>query len=220
MVCGGCSLRAVLLFFFGAFGDSFGIFSGATTGRDSGAVSGNPAPSSVTFALSNQREMLVFRSSIAAHPPIAKLAERAIETSATRARIDVAIVGVAGSIVDVGAGARMALQGCHTVNSAPPAGLPCVGRRPRTWTSSSHVAEQEIAHGSAGTQRNGGNLLSSHPPAHCAALKDCSSPGTAAPRRRSRDGSIQTNCARSWCRGLAIHVAQRLLGWRRRGGTR
>ena len=29
-VCGGCSLRAVLIFFFGALGDSFGIFSDAT----------------------------------------------------------------------------------------------------------------------------------------------------------------------------------------------
>ena len=100
-VCGGCSLRAVLIFFLGALGDAFGIFSGATTVGVSGVVPGNPAPSSVKFAVSNQREMLAFRSSIAAHPPIPKLAERAIETSATRARarIDLAIVGVAGSIV-------------------------------------------------------------------------------------------------------------------------
>ena len=104
-VCGFCSLRAVLIFFFGALGGSFGIFSGATTRGDSGAVPGNPTPSSGKFAVSNQREMPAFRSSIAAHPPIPKLAERAIETSATRARarIDLAIVGVAGSIVDVGA---------------------------------------------------------------------------------------------------------------------
>jgi hypothetical protein len=97
-VCGGCSLRAVLIFFFGALEDTFGIFSGATSG-DSGAVPGNPATSSGKFAVSNQREMLALRSSIAAHPPIPKLAERAIETSATRARarIDLAIVGVAGS---------------------------------------------------------------------------------------------------------------------------
>ena len=124
-VCGGCSLRAVLIFFFGALGDAFAIFSGATTTGDSGAVPGNPTPSSGKFAVSNQREMLAFRSSIAAHPPIPKLAERAIETSATRARarIDLAIVGVAGSIVDVGAGARMPPQGCHTVNTVPPAGL-------------------------------------------------------------------------------------------------
>ena len=136
-VCGFCSLRAVLIFFFGALGGSFGIFSGATTRGDSGAVPGNPTPSSGTFAVSNQREMLAFRSSIAAHPPIPKLAERAIETSATRARarIDLAIVGVAGSIVDVGAGARMAPQGCHTVNSVPPAGLRGRAPRdlPRTW---------------------------------------------------------------------------------------
>jgi len=124
-VCGGCSLRAVLIFFFGALGDAFAIFSGATTTGDSGAVPGNPTPSFGKFAVSNQREMLAFRSSIAAHPPIPKLAERAIETSATRARarIDLAIVGVAGSIVDVGAGARMPPQGCHTVNTVPPAGL-------------------------------------------------------------------------------------------------
>jgi len=98
-VCGFCSLRAVLIFFFGALGDSFGIFSDATPRGDSGAVPGNPTPSSGTFAASNQREMPAFRSSIAAHPPIPKLAERAIETSATRARarIDLAIVGVAGS---------------------------------------------------------------------------------------------------------------------------
>ena len=104
-VCGGCSLRAVLIFFFGALGDAFAIFSGATTRGDSGAVPGNPTPSSGKFAVSNQREMLAFRSSMAAHPPRPKLAERAIETSATRARarIDLAIVGVAGSIVDVGA---------------------------------------------------------------------------------------------------------------------
>ena len=104
-VCGGCILRAVLIFFLGALGDAFGIFSGATTRGDSGAVPGNPTPSSGKFAVSNQREMPAFRSSIAAHPPIPKLAERAIETSATRARarIDLAIVGVAGSIVDVGA---------------------------------------------------------------------------------------------------------------------
>ena len=124
-VCGFCSLRAVLIFFFGALGDSFGIFSDATPRGDSGAVPGNPTPSFGKFAVSNQREMLAFRSSIAAHPPIPKLAERAIETSATRARarIDLAIVGVAGSIVDVGAGARMPPQGCHTVNTVPPAGL-------------------------------------------------------------------------------------------------
>lgn len=124
-VCGFCSLRAVLIFFFGALGDSFGIFSDATPRGDSGAVPGNPTPSFGKFAVSNQREMLAFRSSIAAHPPIPKLAERAIETSATRARarIDLAIVGVAGSIVDVGAGARMPPQGCHTVNAVPPAGL-------------------------------------------------------------------------------------------------
>ena len=93
-VCGGCSL----IFFFGALEDTFGIFCGATSG-DSGAVPGNPATSSGEFAVSNQREMLALRSSIAAHPPIPKLAERAIETSATRARarIDLAIVGVAGS---------------------------------------------------------------------------------------------------------------------------
>jgi hypothetical protein len=97
-VCGFGSLRAVLIFFFGALGNSFGIFSGATRG-DSGAVPGNPTTSSGEFAVSNQREMLALRSSIAAHPPIPKLAERAIETSATRARarIDLAIVGVAGS---------------------------------------------------------------------------------------------------------------------------
>ena len=136
-VCGGCILRAVLIFFLGALGDAFGIFSGATTRGDSGAVPGNPTPSSGKFAVSNQREMPAFRSSIAAHPPIPKLAERAIETSATRARarIDLAIVGVAGSIVDVGAGARMAPQGCHTVNSVPPAGLRGRAPRdlPRTW---------------------------------------------------------------------------------------
>ena len=98
-VCGDCSLRAVLIFFFGALEDIFGIFSGATTGGDCGAAAGDPAPSSGKFAVSSHREMLALRSSIAAHPPIPKLAERAIETSATRARarIDLAIVGVAGS---------------------------------------------------------------------------------------------------------------------------
>ena len=100
-VCGSCALRAVLIFFFGALADAFGIFSGATTGGDCGAAPGDPAPSSGKFAVSSQREIPAFRSSIAAHPPMPKLAERAIETSATRARvrIDLAIVGVAGSIV-------------------------------------------------------------------------------------------------------------------------
>ena len=109
-VCGGCSLRAVLIFFFGALEDTFGIFAGATTAGDSGAVPGNPAPWSGPFAVSNQRERLALRSSIAAHPPIPKLAERAIETSATRARgrIDLAIVGVAVSIVTLGRA-----RGCH-----------------------------------------------------------------------------------------------------------
>jgi hypothetical protein len=103
-VCGGCSLRAVLIFFFGGLEDTFGIFAGATIAGDSGAVPGNPAPWSGTFAVSNQRERLALRSSIAAHPPIPKLAERAIKTSATRARgrIDLAIVGVAVSIVTLG----------------------------------------------------------------------------------------------------------------------
>jgi hypothetical protein len=98
-VCGGCSLRAVLIFFFGALRDLFVIFSGTTARGGSGAVPSNPAPSSGTFGVSNQREMLAFRSSIAAHPPRPKLAKRAIETSATRARvrIDLAIVDVAGS---------------------------------------------------------------------------------------------------------------------------
>src|SRR5690349_13728858 len=100
-VRGGCSLRAVLIFFFGVLEEAFGIFAGVTAPGDSGAAPGNPAPSSGTFAVSNQRERLAFRSSIAAHPPRPKLAERAIETSATRerARIDLAIVGVAVSIV-------------------------------------------------------------------------------------------------------------------------
>jgi hypothetical protein len=95
-VCEGCSLSAVLIFFFGALGDSFGIFSGAIKRGVSGALPGNPTPSSGKCAVSNHREMLAFRSSIAAHPDIPKLAERAIETSATRARvrIDLAIVGV------------------------------------------------------------------------------------------------------------------------------
>jgi hypothetical protein len=123
--CGGCGLRAVLIFFFGALGDTIGVFSGATATGGTGAVPGNPTPSSGRFAVSNQREKLAFRSSIAAHPPIPTLAERAIKTSATRARarIDLAIVGVAGSHPDVGAGARMTLSGCHTVNSLEPAGL-------------------------------------------------------------------------------------------------
>jgi len=125
-VRGGCVLRAVLIFFFGALAETFGAFSGATTTGDSGAALGNPAPSPGKFAASNKREMLAFRSSIAAHPPIAKLAERAIETSAIRAggRIDLATVGVAVSMGDVGAGARMPPRGCHTVNSVPPAAPP------------------------------------------------------------------------------------------------
>src|SRR4029079_8873184 len=76
-VCAGCALRAVLIFFFGALADALGIFFGATTGSDCGTVPGNPAPSSGKFAVSSQREMLAFRSSIAAHPPMPKLAERA-----------------------------------------------------------------------------------------------------------------------------------------------
>jgi hypothetical protein len=110
---GGCTLRAVLIFFFGGLGDTFGIFAGATVRGGSGAVAGNPTPSSGRLAVSSQREMLAFRSSIAAHPPRPKFVDRAIETSATRARagIDLAIVGVAVSIVDVGGGREDATAG-------------------------------------------------------------------------------------------------------------
>jgi hypothetical protein len=101
-VCGRCSLRAVLAFFFGALLTSFGIFSSGSTGDASGALPGNTPPSPGKFAVSNHLEMLALRSSIAAHPARPKLADTAIETSATRAhaRIDtLAIRRVAGSLV-------------------------------------------------------------------------------------------------------------------------
>ena len=101
-VCGRCSLRAAaLIFFFGALAASFGIFFGAITGAASGALPGNTSPSPVKFTVSNHREMVIFRSSIAAHPARPKLADTVIETSATRAQppIDTpAIRGVAGSL--------------------------------------------------------------------------------------------------------------------------
>src|ERR1700704_3161601 len=86
-VCGRCSLRAAaLVFFFGALAASFGILSGAITGAASGALPGNISRSPVKFTVSNHREIVIFRSSIAAHPARPKLAETAIEMGATRAQ--------------------------------------------------------------------------------------------------------------------------------------
>src|SRR5205809_5622657 len=54
-VCGRCSLRAALIFFFGALAASFGIFSGAITGA-AGALPSNTSPLPVKFTVSNHWE--------------------------------------------------------------------------------------------------------------------------------------------------------------------
>jgi hypothetical protein len=93
MVC-RCSLRAVsfdcgcrLLGSFGVFSDATtGVFSGKTTGVASGnspAETGRPLGS---FWESTHRMKVSFSSSIAAHPEKIKLADTAIEASATRAQ--------------------------------------------------------------------------------------------------------------------------------------
>jgi hypothetical protein len=94
---GRCSLRAVaLIFFFGALPASFGIFSGAITGATSGALPGDTSPSPGKFTVSNHREILAFRSSIAAHPARPKLVDKVIETSATRAKAPIDTLAIRG----------------------------------------------------------------------------------------------------------------------------
>ena len=82
--------------------DSPGGITGVAVGKSSGNT---PRPSG-SFSDSTHRRMVSFSSSIAAHPARPKLAETVIETSATRvrARIDLAIVRVAGSLVGVWGG--------------------------------------------------------------------------------------------------------------------
>jgi hypothetical protein len=94
-VCGRCTLRAGLFFFFaalacfldGLLASPFGVFSAGI--RAASCKSAGPRPPR-KFPLSNHRDMASFRSSIAPHPARPKLADTAIETSATRvqARID------------------------------------------------------------------------------------------------------------------------------------
>jgi len=106
-VCSRGSLRARLFFFFDVLLASvFNGFPGGITGVAVGKSSGNTPRPSGSFSDSTHRRMVSFSSSIAAHPARPKLAETVIETSATRvrARIDLAIVRVAGSLVGVWGG--------------------------------------------------------------------------------------------------------------------
>ena len=81
-----CSLRAA---FFGRgcrLLGSFGVFSGGTTGVASGnSPADTPRPLG-SFWDSTHRKKVSFSSSIAAHPERLKLADKAIEASATRAQ--------------------------------------------------------------------------------------------------------------------------------------
>jgi hypothetical protein len=119
-VRGGCGLRAAaLIFFFGASAATFGIFFGAITGAASGALPGNTSPSPVKFTLSNHREIVIFRSSIAAHPARPKLADTVIEMSATRAQAPIdtlAIRDVAGSLSGHWDGPSVTPYSCGAVN--------------------------------------------------------------------------------------------------------
>src|SRR5262249_36902678 len=90
-----CSLRAA------SFGcgcrllGSFGVFCGGTTGVASGnSPADTPRPLG-SFWDSTHRKKVSFSSSIAAHPERLKLADTAIEASATRAqgRIEALVIG-------------------------------------------------------------------------------------------------------------------------------
>jgi hypothetical protein len=109
-VCGRCSLRAGLSFGCGrGLLGSFGVFSGGAIGVASGNSSANNPRPPGSFSDSTHRKKASFSSSIAAHPARPKLADMAIETSATRAQVHidtVVIRRVAGSLVN--ADARMA----------------------------------------------------------------------------------------------------------------
>ena len=72
--------RAVLIFFFRALGDTFGIFAGPTQEATLARYRATPRLGPGIRGI-RPRERLALRSSIAAHPPIPKLAERAIKTS-------------------------------------------------------------------------------------------------------------------------------------------
>ena len=122
--CGGCSLRAVLIFFFGALGDAFGIFSGATQAATLARYGGQPCdlrPGSSRYRtngkcwLSGHRSQRTprYRSSRKGRSKRAQPEHGHALTSRSLA--------LPAPIVDVGAGARMAPQGCHTVNPVPPA---------------------------------------------------------------------------------------------------
>jgi hypothetical protein len=69
---------------FGLF--SFGVFSGGTTGVASGNSSADTPRALGSFSDSTHRKKVSFSSSIAAHPERLKLADTAIEASATRAQ--------------------------------------------------------------------------------------------------------------------------------------
>ena len=85
-VCSRCTLRAGLSFLSGALlGSPFGIFSVGIVGIAFGDFSGSASRPPWNLAVSSHREMASFRSSIAAHPERAKLADTAIAMSARRA---------------------------------------------------------------------------------------------------------------------------------------
>jgi hypothetical protein len=92
-VCGRRSLRANLTRFDGLLASFFDGFSGGMMGVASGKTKG-PRPAGGSFPNSTQRKKASFRSSIAAHPARPKLADRAIRTSAirARARIDTLVI--------------------------------------------------------------------------------------------------------------------------------
>ncbi len=84
---GRCCLRADLTCFFAGLPASFfDGFSGRVTGVASGKSSANDPRPLGSFSDSTQRKKASFSSSIAAHPARPKLADRAMKTSAARAR--------------------------------------------------------------------------------------------------------------------------------------
>ena len=123
--CGGGSLRAVLIFFFGAVGDVFGIFSGATTRGDSGAVWCRVTP---RLRPGSSRYRANGKCWLSGHRPQRTPRYRGSRKGRTKRAqpahghaLTSRSLALRAPIVDVGAGARMAPQGCHTVNPVPPA---------------------------------------------------------------------------------------------------
>jgi hypothetical protein len=106
MICGCGGLRATFFVFFGAW---LGLSSSGFSGGIVGVASGKSPPPLGSFSGSTHRKKASLNSSIAAHPARPKLADKAIRTSATRARarVDTLVIRrVVGALV--GAAARMA----------------------------------------------------------------------------------------------------------------